>query len=82
MTPASKPARSVPSRSNSFTPRTLAIRNSTTSAPEERIVACSIGGMSGSASLTAIWLKPQLRHSISISATAPGVSGRPADESG
>jgi hypothetical protein len=35
--------------------------------------------MSGSASLTAIWLKPQLRHSISISAIAPGLSGRPAE---
>jgi hypothetical protein len=26
--------------------------------------------------LTAIWLKPQERHNISISATAPGLSGR------
>src|SRR5450756_87774 len=79
ITPAVSPARKVPSRSNIFTPRSRAIRNSTTSAPQERIKACSIGGMSGSASLTAIWLKPQLRQSISISATAPGVSGRPAD---
>ena len=69
----------MPSRSNILTPRSRAISSSTGNAPAERIVACSIGGMSGNASLTAIWLKPQLRHSISINATAPGLSGRPAD---
>ena len=52
--------------------------SSTGNAPTERISACSIGGTSGSTSLTAIWLKPQLRHSISISAMAPALSGRPA----
>ena len=36
--------------------------------------------MSGSASLTAIWLNPQLTHSISINATACGLSERSADE--
>ena len=70
----------MPSRSNSFTPRSRATSNSTGRAPAERIVACSIGGMSGIASLIAIWLKPQLRHSISINAAAPGLSGRPAEE--
>ena len=49
-------------------------------APIERIVACRIGGMSGSASFTAIWVKPQEKHSISIRAMAPGLSGRPADD--
>ena len=38
--------------------------------------------MSGSASFTAIWLKPQLRHNISITAIAPGLSERAADETG
>src|SRR5258707_12737950 len=78
-TPANSPAPSVPSRLKIFTPRSRAINNSTGNAPAERMVACSIGGMSGSASLTAIWLKPQLRQSISISATAPALSGRPAE---
>jgi hypothetical protein len=48
-------------------------------APEERIMACSIGGMSGSASFTATWLKPQLTHNSSINAIAPALSGRPAE---
>src|SRR6476646_407495 len=78
-TQANRPAPSVPSRLKILTPRSRAINNNTGKAPAERMVACSIGGMSGSASLTAIWLKPQLRHSISISATAPGLSGRPAE---
>src|SRR5260370_37902527 len=78
-TPANRQAGSVPSRWKIFTPRSRAITNSTGNAPAERMVACSIGGMSGSASLTAIWLKPQLRQSISISATAPALSGRPAE---
>jgi hypothetical protein len=30
--------------------------------------------------LTAIWLNPQLRHSISTKAMAPGVSARPVEE--
>ena len=42
-------------------------------------VACNIGGMSGSASFTAIWLNPQDKQSISINAMAPALSGRPAD---
>ena len=70
----------MPSRSKNFTPRSQPIISITGSAPAERISACIIGGTSGSASLTAIWLKPQLRHSISIKATAPGVSARPAEE--
>ena len=57
----------------------VAISNSTGRAPTERIVPCKSDGMSGSASFTAIWLKPQLRHNISISATAPALSGRPTD---
>jgi len=54
--------------------------SSTGSAPAERISACSIGGTSGNTSFTAIWLKPQLRHNISITAMAPALSGRPADD--
>ena len=54
-------------------------RACTGNAPTERISACSIGGTSGSTSFTAIWLNPQLRHSISIKAMAPGVSARPAE---
>src|SRR6202040_1032176 len=77
--PANRPGPSVPSDANSFTPRARATNSITGSAPAERMVACSIGGISGSASFTAIWLKPQLRQSISISATAPGLSGRPAE---
>ncbi|WP_249153252.1 hypothetical protein [Bradyrhizobium tunisiense] len=53
--------------------------NSTGNAPAERIVAWSIGGMSGSTSFTAIWLNPQVRHSMSIRAMAPALRGRPAD---
>src|SRR2546423_1528994 len=73
------PAHSVPSRSKNFTPRSHPISKSTGNAPEERTSACSIGGTSDNTSLTAIWLKPQLRHSISINATAPGLSARPAE---
>ncbi|WP_258770097.1 hypothetical protein [Bradyrhizobium arachidis] len=53
--------------------------NSTGSAPIERIIACSIGGISGRTSFTAIWLKPQVRHSMSMRAMAPALRGRPAD---
>src|SRR5436853_7441848 len=74
------PAHSVPSRSKNLTPRKEPMIKSTGSAPTERDSACSIGGTSASTSLTAIWLKPQLRHSISIKATAPGLSARPAEE--
>src|SRR6478735_11838005 len=80
MTPAIIPGHSEPSRSKNFTPRNQPIASNTGSAPMERTNACSIGGTSGSTSLTATWLKPQLRHSISINATAPGVSARPAEE--
>src|SRR5438034_3728707 len=79
ITPLQRPAHSVPSRSKNLTPRNQPISSSTGSAPAERDSACSIGGTSGSTSLTAIWLKPQLRHSISIKAMAPGLSGRPAE---
>src|ERR1700730_7073074 len=79
ITPALTPGHSVPSRSNNLTPRARAMMSSTGSPPTERVSACSIGGTSGSTSLTAIWLNPQDRHSISISATAPGLSGRPAE---
>jgi hypothetical protein len=70
----------VPSWRKNLTPRTQPMQRITGKAQAERIIACSIGGMSGSASLIAIWLKPQLKHSMSISATASGVSGRPADD--
>ena len=53
--------------------------SNTGNAPTERISACGIGGTSGNTSFTAIWLNPQLRHSISIKAMAPGVSARPAE---
>jgi hypothetical protein len=43
----------VPSRSNIFTPRSRAITINTINAPPERIIACSIGGMSGKANFTA-----------------------------
>src|SRR5712672_3471783 len=80
MTPAITPGHNDPSRSKNFTPRNRPITSNTGNAPRERINACSIGGTSGSTSFTAIWLKPQLRHSISINATAAGVSARPAEE--
>src|ERR1700756_3675725 len=72
------PGHSEPSRSKNFTPRSQPTINSTGSAPAEREVACSIGGMSGSASLIAIWLNPQDTHSTSINTMASGLSGRPA----
>src|SRR5204863_713977 len=75
-----RPGPNEPSRSKNFTPRSQPTRSMTGNAPAERINACIIGGTSGSASFTAIWLKPQLRHSISINATAAGVSARPAEE--
>src|SRR5438445_10758966 len=78
--PAVTPAHSVPSRLKNFTPRNHPIASNTGNAPIERISACSIGGTSANTSFTAIWLKPQLRHSISIKASAPGVSARPAEE--
>src|SRR4051812_7770257 len=78
--PAIRPGTSEPSRSKNFTPRSQPAKSMTGSAPSERANACSIGGTSGSTSFTAIWLKPQLRHSISIKAIAPGVSARPAEE--
>src|SRR5437899_2324440 len=77
--PAVTPAHSVPSRSKNFTPRNQPIASNTGNAPTERISACSIGGTSAKTSFTAIWLNPQLRHSISIKAMAPGLSARPAD---
>src|SRR6266404_2110667 len=80
MTPAITPGHSVPSRSKNLTPRNQPITSSTGNAPMERANACSIGGTSGNTSFTAIWLNPQLRHSISINAIAPGVSARPAEE--
>jgi hypothetical protein len=48
--------------------------------PDERLKRLQHRGTSGNTSFTAIWLKPQLRHSISIKAMAPGVSARPAEE--
>src|SRR5438309_2934297 len=79
ITPAEMPAHSVPSDAKNFTPRSQPIISSTGNAPEDRASACSIGGTSGNTSFTAIWLKPQLRQSISINVTAPGLSGRPAE---
>src|SRR5437868_11315066 len=78
ITPAIRPGTSVPSRSNILAPRSRAITSSARIAPEERISACSIGGMSGSAGLAATWLNPQLRHRSGTSAIAPGVRGRAA----
>ena len=80
ITPALTPGHSVPSRSKNLTPRNQPIASSTGNAPTERLNACSIGGTSGNTSFTAIWLNPQLRHSISIKAMAPGVRARPAEE--
>src|SRR5258708_3229907 len=80
ITPALRPAHSVPSRSKNLVPRSQPMMSSTGKAPAERISACSIGGTSGSTSLTAIWLKPHLSHSISIKATAPALSPRPSPE--
>jgi hypothetical protein len=77
--PQQTPGHSEPSRSKNFTPRSEPMIRSTGSAPAERLSACSIGGTSGNTSLTAIWLKPQLRHSISIKAMAPGLSACPAE---
>src|SRR5258708_35741131 len=78
--PANRPGPRGPSRKENFTPRRAPISKSTGSAPAERVSACNIGGTSCSTSLTATWLNPQLKQSISISATAPGLSGRPADD--
>ena len=64
------------SRAIDYFSATFYLRN----APTDRLSACSIGGTSGNTSFTAIWLKPQLRHSISINAIAPGVRARPAEE--
>src|SRR5215211_8939877 len=80
MMPAIMPGKSVPSRSKNLAPRNQPITSSTGNAPMERANACSIGGTSGNTSFTAIWLNPQLRHSISIKAMAPGVRARPAEE--
>src|ERR1700740_767883 len=77
--PANRPGPRGPSRRANFTPRREPISKGTGKAAIERIVACNIGGTSGSTSLTATWLNPQLRQSISISATAPGLSARPTD---
>ena len=77
MMPAITPGPSEPSRIEKSTLRSQPTISSTGSAPIERNVACIIAGMSGSASFTAIWLNPQDRQSISISAMAPGLSGRP-----
>ena len=77
--PANRPGSSEPSRSKNFTPRSQPANSMTGNAPAERISACIIGGTSGSASFIAIWLKPQLRHSISTKAMAPGVSARPVE---
>src|ERR1044072_2863333 len=77
--PATTPGPSVPSQIEKSTLRSQPTINSTGSAPIERKVACVIAGISGNASFTAIWLKPQDRQSSSISAMAPGLSGRPLD---
>ena len=80
MMPLATPAGSVPSRLKNLTPRSQPMMSITGNAPTERDKACSIGGTSASTSLTAIWLNPQLRQSISIKAMAPGLSGRPAED--
>jgi hypothetical protein len=54
MMPAIRPGRTVPSRSKNLIPRSHPMTNSTGSAPTERVSAWSIGGTSGSTSLTAI----------------------------
>ena len=69
------PGMSVPSASVSFTPRRRA-QATTTSAPNvDRKAAWISGGISGSASFTATWLKPQLRQSAIVSAAAAASSG-------
>src|ERR1700754_954199 len=73
------PGTSEPSRSEKSTLHSRPTISSTGSARTERTVAWIIAGMSGNASFTAIWLKPQDRQSSSISAIAPGLSGRPLD---
>src|SRR5262249_34994247 len=78
--PATIPGLSVPSRTEKSALRSQPTIKSTGSATIERKVACIIAGISGIASFTAIWLKPQDRQSSSIRAMAPGLSGRPADE--
>ena len=66
----------VPSRLNTSSPRMRTPISTTTSAPTERIAACSSGGKSGNASFTETWLKPHDRHSSSMIATAAAESGR------
>src|SRR5262249_20802812 len=73
------PGPSEPSRTEKSTLRRRPTISSTGSATIERSVACIMTGISGSASFTAIWLKPQDRQSSSISAMAPGLSGRPLE---
>src|SRR6478735_11752580 len=77
--PLARPAHNVPSRENKLVPRHQAMMSSKGNAPAERLSACNIGGTSGSTSFTATWLNPQLRHSTSIIAMAPALSGRSSE---
>ena len=70
------PGVSVPSVSISLTPRQRDHATTMSAAKVERKAAWISGGISGSASLTATWLTPQLRHSTTASATANASSGR------
>ena len=75
-TPAAMPPASVPSRRMNDTPRQRAQIATMTNAPIERTVAWMNGGISGSASFTETWLRPQLSVSASMISAATASSGR------
>ena len=74
--PATSPADRVPSRANSGRPRDLAHSATIGTAPMERSAACVSGGMSWMANLAAVWLRPQDRQSMTMTAAAKASSGR------
>ena len=76
MNPAASPGIKVPSRANSGMPRNLHQPATMKAATKERIAPCISGGISWIASFTATWLKPQDRHSSTVSAMATASSGR------
>jgi hypothetical protein len=76
MIPAARPGHSVPSRVNSGMPRQRHQPATMIAATRERRAACVSGGMSWIASFTATWLKPQDKHSSTVSAMATASSGR------
>jgi ribosomal protein S27E len=78
--PTVRPATSEPSRMASGTPRSRATRSTTGRAHSERNAPWVSAGISGSASLTATWLRPQLRHRTIMSAVATASRGRAGEE--